>query len=107
MLEDLSTTELREVEKHQTTMSTECGSEVAFEMAKSDWLANHALFWRKERHARMLELQREEMLKFKWIESQKANKDLGKEVVFEWIDKHAAKWREWYNQNYEEGRVKG
>ena len=99
MLQELSVPEIKEIERHQAFMTETNGCDVCYETAMNDWLVNHALIWRKKRHMRMLELQREEVLKFKWIESQKANKDLGKEVVFEWINKHAAKWREWYNTN--------
>ena len=38
---------------------------------------------------------REEILKHKWIESQKANRDVGFEfALMDWMIKHKAQWRE-------------
>lgn len=39
----------------------------------------------------------EEIKRFKWIESQKAGRDLGEEAVREWINENASKYREEYN----------
>jgi len=36
-----------------------------------------------------LALEREEMLKHKWIESEKAGYDLGQQALFDWIENHA------------------
>jgi len=41
-----------------------------------------------------LEEQKEEMDKFKWIESEKEGHDVGKEAYLEWIKQFAAGWRE-------------
>jgi hypothetical protein len=40
------------------------------------------------------ELQAEEILRHKWIESEKAGRDLGEEAVYDWIDRYAARFRE-------------
>lgn len=101
MQQDMTRHEVRAVEEHQIRMEQDQGAPIPFEIARADWLANHAVPWRQKRHAKMLQMQREEMLKYKWIESQKAHKDLGKEIALEWIEKHAAKWRQWYDENYE------
>lgn len=43
-----------------------------------------------------LQLEAEEMEKHKWIESEKAKKDLGDKAVFDWIKKHALEFsRSW------------
>jgi len=40
-------------------------------------------------------LEREEILKYKWIESEKAGKDIGFEkALLDWIRKHRTAWRE-------------
>lgn len=44
--------------------------------------------------------QKEEMEKYKWIESQKAGKDLGENALREWVDKYGKKYREAYNTEY-------
>jgi hypothetical protein len=36
----------------------------------------------------------------KWIESEKANRDLGEEALHDWINKHAAKFREEWNEKH-------
>ena len=36
----------------------------------------------------------------KWIESEKANRDLGEEAIKDWIEKHAADFRKkWEEEN--------
>ena len=35
---------------------------------------------------------------FKWLESEKANRDLGEEAVKEWIKRYAAEFREKWNK---------
>jgi len=39
------------------------------------------------------ELQVKEIQRHKWIESEKAGKDLGQEAVLDWIQRHAADFR--------------
>jgi len=48
--------------------------------------------WEK-RHQFMLD-QVEEMKKHKWIESEKAARDMGEEALFDWINKWAKEFRE-------------
>ena len=43
--------------------------------------------------------QKEEMLRHKWIESEKAGHDLGDSVMVQWAKEHGAEWR--YNFNLE------
>lgn len=61
-------------------------------------MENHASHWRAERHAALLEKQRQEILRHKWIESEKAQRDLGKEAALDWIHSYAAQWREWFEK---------
>ncbi len=42
--------------------------------------------------------QAEEAKKYKWIESQKAGRDLGEQAVIDWVQKYAAKYRQEYNE---------
>ena len=96
MREELSTAELEEVEKDRARLCLERGTEVSFDEARADWLAHHAQRWREQQHAEMLAKEREEILKHKWIESEKARRDLGAEAALDWIRKYAAQWRKWY-----------
>lgn len=97
----LSKAERAEVERHKYNLSQENGYDVGVELATQDWLQKYANSWRVERQTHMMALQREEIQRHKWIESEKACHDLGNAAVFDWISKYAAQWRDWYNKNYE------
>lgn len=57
------------------------------ESSASDLLKNSSLY-------REFQAEREEILKHKWIESEKAGYDIGFErALTEWIIKHRANWR--------------
>lgn len=45
--------------------------------------------------------QKDEMLKYKWIKSQQAGKDLGEQALREWIEKYGKEYREAYNAEYQ------
>lgn len=38
----------------------------------------------------------QEINKHKWIESEKANRDLGDSAIKDWIKKYAKNFRDWY-----------
>ena len=103
--ECISKAEMRAVEVHKYYLSQRAGYDDGVECARADWLKYHAEGWRRDRHERMLALQREEILRYKWIESEKANQDLGKGVAMDWIRKYAAQWRSWYEREYEDAPV--
>lgn len=55
--------------------------------SSSDLLKNSSLY-------REFQAEREEILRHKWIESQKAGHDIGFErALTDWIVKHRSKWR--------------
>ena len=37
---------------------------------------------------------------YKWLESEKANRDLGEEAAKDWIEKHAAEFRERWEKEH-------
>jgi len=96
MSEKLTNGELREIERHKYFLSMDRGYDVGWETAKADWLANFADAWRAERQRHLLAMQREEISKHCWIESEKAHCDLGQQAKIDWIRKYAARFREWY-----------
>lgn len=102
MPEQLGRAELAAVERHRKALCVQWSHEVTQDEALADWLQNHAVKWREQRHARMLAMQREEILRYKWIESEKRNRDVGAEAVFDWIKRYAAIWRVWFEKEYEE-----
>ena len=62
-------------------------SEDAKELSGADLLRNSSLY-------REFLAEREEILKHKWIESEKAGCDIGFErALTDWIVKHRSKWR--------------
>lgn len=101
MTEKLTRAELTAVERHRARLSSERCREVDLAEALDDWLGNYSQQWRRERHARMLAMEREEILRHKWIESEKYNHDVGAEAVFDWIRRYAAPWRKWFEEEYD------
>lgn len=101
IVKELSRAEKLAAERHRVQLSGERGWEVSEEEALEDWLQNHSNKWRLERHARMLAMEREEIMRHKWIESEKGNHDVGAEAVFDWIRKYAALWRQWFEDEYD------
>lgn len=97
----LNRAELYEVRCHQKRLSEREDREVSFTEALKDWLEHYALDWRQNRQRVYLEKQREEILRHKWIESEKANRDLGSKAVLDWIANYAAQWRESYEKDEE------
>ena len=56
-------------------------------LSASELLKNSSLY-------REFQAEREEILRHKWIESEKAGRDIGFEkALTDWIIKHRAKWR--------------
>ena len=56
-------------------------------LSPSDLLKNSSLY-------REFQAEREEILRHKWIESEKAGRDIGFErALTDWIIKHRSKWR--------------
>lgn len=94
----LSRAEHRAFLKYCSDLECRNGCEVDYDAALVDWVQNHSASWRAQRHAIALEKQREEILKHKWIESEKAHHDVGKDAAADWIGKYAAQWREWFEQ---------
>ena len=79
---------------HRYFLSRNRSRYISIPEAIKSWLSNYALTWRGERTKRGHLAQIEEILKYKWIESEKAGHDLGKNAVYNWIEKHARSWRQ-------------
>ncbi|MBI5607129.1 MAG: hypothetical protein HY879_27675 [Deltaproteobacteria bacterium] len=48
--------------------------------------------------AEILHKELEEILKHKWIESEKAGYDLGDQAVWDWVQKYAHEFREYWQK---------
>jgi hypothetical protein len=107
MKKQLTNAERREVERRQAEIAADKARDVSFEEALADWRANCADRWREERRLLALRKQREEIMRHKWIESEKAQRDLGAEAALDWIRKYAGQWRKWYEEEYDETEISG
>lgn len=94
--------ERRAINRHKYVMMRDLGQEVDFEAAAQDWFANCAREWHEKRHQRMLEHQRAEIDRYKWIVSERAKRDMGGMAVKEWIHNYAALWRIDFEANYDD-----
>jgi 16S rRNA C967 or C1407 C5-methylase (RsmB/RsmF family) len=101
VVQDLSKAELRQVLRHREQLADQRADDVSLDEAAEDWLAHYSQAWRETRQAKMMALQCEEIHRYKWIESEKARRDVGKTAAAEWISKYAAKWRAWYETKEE------
>lgn len=52
-----------------------------------------------------MEDQVKEMEIHKWIESEKANQDLGEEALKDWIKKHAEEYRKKWEKEYKDENI--
>jgi len=96
-----SASECRAIEVHKYFLSLEAGYDVGEEYAIEHWLAHHSIRWHQDRLRHDLEEQRREIMKHKWIESEKAGNDLGKKAAIDWISRYAEKWRQWKDSQEE------
>lgn len=52
----------------------------------------------REKMKKFLDAQREEIERYKWIESEKAGRDLGEAAARDWVAKYAKVFREEYER---------
>lgn len=102
MFAEMPKPELREIQKHRYFLSLERGYDVDFAEARDDWRRNHESAWRRYRFRLLLSLQRREISRHKWLESQKANCDVGKHAAAEWVARYAADFRRWFDEEFVE-----
>lgn len=103
MIGNYDRAEMRAIAQFRERLSQERQEDVVFAQAADEWEREEAVEWRAQRMAHQMARQREEILRHKWIESEKAQRDLGADAVFDWIRKYAAQWRRWYLEEYEAG----
>ncbi len=98
---DLTPAERHQIETHKYFMSRRAGYDVGMDAACADWEARYGAEWRCRRQEAMLAMQREEISRYKWIRSEEAKRDLGRDAALEWIRTYAASWRKWYEEEFE------
>ena len=94
---EMTEAERRAVGRLRVFLSEHRGATVSEEEALAEWHAKYAVRWRQCCQARALERQRHEIEQHKWLESEKAQRDLGREAALDWIRCHAADWRAWFD----------
>ncbi len=92
--------EEREVDLHRERLARELGREVSHEVALEDWLQHHAATWRRRYQDLAVRLQREEMMRHKWLVSEREGRDIGSAAILEWVDLYAEEWRNWFDREY-------
>ena len=92
---DFTAAEWQALEVHRYFLSERAGHDVGIVKTVEDWLLQYSSKWRKERLQKDLADQAKEIMKYKWIESEKAGTDLGEVAALEWVRKHAREWRQW------------
>jgi hypothetical protein len=98
--DSLTPAEQREIDRHKYFLSEKQGFDVGLEAAARDWLTRHAEDFQRRRQEHMLGLQREEISRHIWIESERHQCDMRREAALEWIKNYAASWRQWYEKEY-------
>jgi len=91
--DQLTPAEFKAIEVHKYYLSEKAGYDVGMNHAIEDWLKNHARGWRRERIVKDNKDQIREIKKHKWIESEKAGRDLGNQAALDWVVNHAENWR--------------
>jgi hypothetical protein len=95
LCKEFTAAEWQALEVHRYYLSERAGHDVGIVTTVEDWLLHYSANWRKERLQRELADQAKEIMKHKWIESEKAGTDLGNSAVLDWVQKHAGEWRRW------------
>ena len=85
--------EKQQIELHKYFLSIRAGGDVGWDAAYRDWMENYSRKWKHYKMMKDSEDEIQEMLKHKWIESEKAGCDLGQQALFDWINKYAGRWR--------------
>ncbi|MFA7691334.1 MAG: hypothetical protein GX117_07200 [Candidatus Hydrogenedentes bacterium] len=99
----LKEAEKRAISRHRESLMKAWDRDVSYEEACQDWNDNHCDAWRARRMQCMLHDQRETISRHKWIESEKARKDLGRAAAADWVVKYAPVWRiQWEGSHLDE-----
>lgn len=96
-----SPAEWKAINVHRYFLSRRHSRWVSNEEAIDDWEENYARTWREKRLKLSSRNQMEQILKHKWLESEKVGHDMGTEAVTDWIEKYAGIWRQWWESEEE------
>ena len=88
--------EWKAIKIHRYFLSQRYHRRVSVEETIEDWMKRYAQVWREKRMELSSRNQMEQILKHKWLESQKSGYDVGKVAAADWITKYAEVWRRWW-----------
>ncbi len=92
---DLIPSELSAIEMHKYFLSEREGREVSFEEAMIDFIDNYEADFLCKKQVEDNQQQNQEILKYRWIESEKEGHDIGStKAAMEWVEKYGGIWRE-------------
>jgi len=92
---DLIPSELSAIEMHKYFLSEREGREVSFEVAMIDFIDNYEADFLCKKQVEDNQQQNQEILKYRWIESEKEGHDIGNtKAAMEWVEKYGGIWRE-------------
>ena len=96
--------ERRAILVHRFYLALEARRDVLLEEALRSWESGICMPWRREKMLRDSQAQLKEIEKHKYHLSQRLGHDVGWEFAAEdWVQSHAASWREWWEQLPEAG----
>ena len=93
---EYSPAEWKSIRVHRYFLSQRYSRWVGIRETIRDWENNYGCIWRDKRMELSSRNQMEQILKYKWLESEKAGHDIGKPAIADWIEKYAALWRKWW-----------
>ena len=88
--------EWKAIENYRQQLAEKAGRPVSLKKTLESWGPECSQRWREEYMKMAFQTQLQEILRHKWIESEKAGHDLGKAAVEDWIKKYARLWRKWW-----------
>ncbi|MFH1038317.1 MAG: hypothetical protein V1789_06595 [PVC group bacterium] len=94
--EQFSPAEWKGIQVHRYFLSQRYCRWVSIQETIADWLKNYARIWREKRMELSSRNQMEQILKHKWLESEKVRHDVGQKAAADWIEKFAKQWRLWW-----------
>ena len=96
--------ERRAILAHRFFLSVEIKREATLEESVGSWESGACMAWRRDKMRRDGLQQLREIERHKYLVSQRLGYDIGAEAAAkDWIENHAAAWREWWELQPESG----
>ena len=96
-----SAAERRAFKRFEANLASTAGNLPVGTTALDIWIRDHSADWQRRGQLTAAQMQAEEIRKYRWIESEKMNCDLGKAAHMKWVRLYAAEWRQWFENHYD------